>query len=133
MSSKSRRGKKRQPHDGLEDYRKHSKDPLYADYCKQVITMVKKGRQGDLQEELLASCSPAAVITAVLELSEHRCPSWHWGCPVYASRLDRNATSEGVEIAPAIAGECTLRNAPLCLKDLLTDLGYDPIMAVNMN
>lgn len=133
MSGKSRRGKRRRPDDGLEDYRKHSKDPLYADYCKQVMAMVRKGRQGDLQEELLARCSPAAVITAVLELSEHRCPSWHRGCPVYASRLDRNATSEGVEVAPTIAEECTLNDAPLCLKQLLSGLGYDPLMFLNPN
>lgn len=133
MSGKSRRGKKKHLDDGLADYREHAKDPLYADYCKQVMTIVKRGRQKNLPDELLASCSPAAIITAMLELSEYRCASWQWGCPVYASRLDRNAASEGVEVAPTIAGECTLRNPPLCLKELLSDLGYDPLLSLNLN
>lgn len=133
MSGKSRRGRKKPLDDGLADYREHAKDPLYADYCKQVMTLVKKGRQGNLKEELLASCLPAAIITAVLEISDYRCPSWQWGCPVYASRLDRNATSEGVKIAPTIAGECTLIQPPLCLEELLSDLGYDPLLSVNLN
>ena len=49
MSGKSRRGKKRRLDDGLAEYRTYGKDPLYADYCKQVITLMKKGRQKDLQ------------------------------------------------------------------------------------
>ena len=92
MSGKSRRGKKRRHDDDLAEYRAYAKDPLYADYCKQVIALLKRGRQMDLPDELLASCSPAAIITAMLELSEYRCASWREGCPVHAPKLDRRAT-----------------------------------------
>ena len=133
MSGKSRRGKKRRRDDGLAEYRTYGKDPLYADYCKQVITLVKKGRQKDLPDELLASCSPAAIITAMLELSEYRCASWHEGCPMYAPKLDRRATLEGVEVSPVIAGKCPMRKPLLCLKDLLLRLGYTESLATELN
>ena len=133
MSGKSRRGKKMRRDDGLAEYRTYGKDPLYADYCKQVITLVKKGRQKDLPDELLASCSPAAIITAMLELSEYRCASWHEGCPMYAPKLDRRATLEGVEVSPVIAGKCPMRKPLLCLKDLLLRLGYTESLDAELN
>ena len=63
MSGRSRRkGRhRRRPSDGLAEYRERSKDPLYADYCKQVIALVKRGRQRDLPDEFLADCSPAVI------------------------------------------------------------------------
>ena len=133
MSGKSRRSKKRRPDDGLADYRKHAKDPLYADYCKQVMTLVKRGRQKDLPGELLASCSPGAILTAMLEISDYRCASSQWGCPVYAPRLDLNATPEGVQVTPIIVGHCPQRQAFLCLDQLLSDLGYDALTPAELN
>ena len=133
MSGKSRRGKKRRHDDDLAEYRAYAKDPLYADYCKQVIALLKRGRQMDLPDELLASCSPAAIITAMLELSEYRCASWREGCPVHAPKLDRRATSEGVEVSPTIAGDCPQRKHFLCLKELLSDLGYEALLSADLN
>ena len=135
MSGRSRRkGRhRRRPDDGLAEYRERSKDPLYADYCKQVIALVKRGRQRDLPDEFLATCSPAAILTGMLELSEYRCASWHEGCPVYASKLDRGTTPEGVVVAPTIVGQCPKRKALLCLKELLSDLGYEGLMPTHPN
>jgi len=133
MSGKSRRGKKRRPDDGLAKYREYAKNPLYADYCKQVMTLVKRGRQKDLPDELLETCSPAAMLTAMLEISDYRCASSAWGCPVHASRLDRSATPEGVTVAPTISGQCPHRQQLLCLYQLLSDLGYDDPATEELN
>ena len=133
MSGKSRRGKKRQRDDGLAAYRAYAKDPLYADYGKQVIALVKRGRQRDLPDEFLATCSPAAIITAMLELSDYRCASWEEGCKMHVPKLNRWAGSEGVEVALEVAGSCPMRKPLLCLHNLMSGLGYDALPAAELN
>lgn len=133
MSGKARQGRRRDEKkrlDGvLADYRARSKDPLYANYCKQVIALVKKGRQKqEPPPQLLMKCSQAAMLTGLLELNGYRCTSWRVGCPVHVSKFDRLATTEGVEVLPTVSGDC-LKNEPLmCLKEFLAELGYDPLV-----
>ena len=133
MSGKSRRGKKRRRDDGLAEYRAYAKDPLYADYVKQVMTLVKRSMQADLPDELLDKCSPAAVITAMLEISDYRCASWREGCPMHVPKLDRRAGPEGVEVALEVAGECLYEKPFMCLKSLMLGLGYGALPPADLN
>ena len=136
MSGKSRRGKarhQRRRDDRMAEYRAYAKNPLYAEYGKQVMTLVKKGIEGDLQDELLEGCSPAALITAMLELSDYRCASWKEGCTMHVPKLDRQPGSEGVEVSLEVAGACPMRKPFLCLKDMLLRLGYAESLPAESN
>ncbi len=130
MSGKSRRGKKRRRADRLAAYRAYAKDPLYADYGEQVIALVKRGWQKDIPNELLARCSPSAIITAMLELSDYHCASWREGCPMRVPKLNRRAWPEGVEVSLEVTGECPMRKPLLCLQSLMSDLGYEALPPV---
>lgn len=133
MSGKSRRGKKRRHDDGLAAYRAYAKDPLYADYGKQVIALVKRGRQRDLPDEFLATCSPAAIITAMLELSDYQCASWEEGCTMFVPKLGRRVGPEGVEVALEVAGECPQERPFMCLKSLMSGFGYEALPPTELN
>ena len=136
MSGKSRRGKarhQRRRDDRMAEYRAYAKNPLYAEYGRQVMTLVEKGIERDLQDELLEGCSPAALITAMLELSDYRCASWKEGCTMHVPKLDRQPGSEGVEVSLDVAGACPMRKPSMCLKDMLLRLGYAESLPVGLN
>ena len=52
---------------------------------------------------------------------------------MYAPKLDRRATLEGVEVSPIITGKCPMRKLLLCLKDLLLRLGYTESLDAELN
>lgn len=125
MSGKSRRGKKKRRSDYQTEYHAYAKDPLYADYGKQVLELVKRGFEGNLTDEFMATCSPAATITAMLELSDYRCASWREGCPMEVPKLGRRVGPDGVEVSLDVMGECPQEKPFLCLKSLMSGLGYE--------